>query len=187
MAGPGRRRVRGAPPPDLFALLTEKGVLRVVDARSGDRAVARALKTDISRGATALARTGTGLLLTGSTLHGFGLGDARLTWSPGGVHVPAVAGGLLMHWKDGRTLTPLDPRTGRSRGRERQFEGTGPAQCPPAVYAAAGRASAALRTTAKGLTETHTRTAPAPVTALTADALGWYACAGRKTVMAVNR
>ncbi|UIX30338.1 protein kinase domain-containing protein [Streptomyces sp. GQFP] len=198
----------GALPPDRFALLTEKGVLHVVDARSGDRTVARALKTEISRGATALARTGTvGLLLTGSTLHGFGLDDARLTWStpalgldacwtrrPGGSHVPVVAGGLLMHWKDGRTLTALDPRTGRSRGRERQFEGTGPAQCPPAVapdgatvYAAAGRACAALRTTAKGLTETHTRTAPAPVTALTADAHGWYACAGRKTVMAVNR
>ncbi|MFF3850451.1 protein kinase [Streptomyces sp. NPDC002328] len=197
----------GALPPDRFALLTEKGVLHIVAARSGARTVARALKTDIARGATALARTGAvGLLLTGSTLHGFGLDDARLIWStpalgldacwplrPGGVRVPVVAGGLLPHWKDGRTLTALDPRTGRSRGPARRFEGAGPAQCPPAVapdgttvYAAAGRACAALRTTAKGLTTTHTRTAPAPVTALTADALGWYACAGRETVMAVN-
>ncbi|QQM38629.1 serine/threonine-protein kinase [Streptomyces liliifuscus] len=197
----------GALPPDRFALLTEKGMLHIVDARSGDRVTARALKTGIARGATALARAGdAGLLLTGSTLHGFGLDDARLNWStpalgldacwprrPGGVHVPVVAGGLLLHWKDGRTLAALDPRTGRSRGRAKQFEGNGPAQCPPAVapdgtavYAAAGRACAALRTTAKGLTETHTRTAPAPVTALAADTRGWYACAGRKTVMAVN-
>ncbi|WP_328688803.1 serine/threonine-protein kinase [Streptomyces phaeochromogenes] len=198
----------GALPPDRFALLTEKGMLHIVDSRSGDRTAARALKAEIARGATALARTGTaGLLLTGSTLHGFGLDDARLSWStpalgldacwtrrPGGVHVPVVAGGLLLHWKDGRTLTALDPRTGRSRGRAKQFEDTGTAQCPPAVapdgatvYAAAGRACAALRTTTMGLTETHTRTAPAPVTALTADTRGWYACAGRKTVMAVNR
>ncbi|MFD3374263.1 MULTISPECIES: protein kinase [unclassified Streptomyces] len=197
----------GALPPDRFALLTEKGMLHIVDARSGDRIAARALKAEIARGATALARTGTaGLLLTGSTLHGFGLDDARLNWStpalgvdacwtrrPGGVHVPVVAGGLLLHWKDGRTLTALDPRTGQSRGRAKQFEDTGTAQCPPAVapdgatvYAAAGRTCAALRTTAKGLTETHTRTAPAPVTALAADTRGWYACAGRKTVMAVN-
>ncbi|MCX4911194.1 protein kinase [Streptomyces sp. NBC_00878] len=197
----------GALPPDRFALLTEKGMLHIVDARSGDRMAARTLKTGIARGATALARTGSaGLLLTGSTLHGFGLDDARLNWStpalgldacwtrrPGGVHVPVVAGGLLLHWKDGRTLTALDPRTGQSRGRTKQFEDTGPAQCPPAVapdgatvYAAAGRACAALRTTARDLTETHTRTAPAPVTALTADTRGWYACAGRKTVMAVN-
>ncbi|MDX3716075.1 protein kinase [Streptomyces europaeiscabiei] len=197
----------GALPPDRFALLTEKGVLHVVDARSGDRTVARVLRTDIARGATALARTGTaGLLLTGSTLHGFGLDDARLIWStpalgldacwtrhPGGIHVPVLAGGLLLHWKDGRTLTALDPRTGQSRGGAKQFEDTGPAQCPPAVapdgatvYAAAGRACAALRTTAKYLTETHTRTAPAPVTALAADTRGWYACAGRKTVIAVN-
>ncbi|TRO58175.1 protein kinase domain-containing protein [Streptomyces sp. IB201691-2A2] len=197
----------GALPPDRFALLTEKGTLHVIDARSGDRTAARALKTEIARGATALARTGTaGLLLTGSTLHGFGLDDARLAWStpavgldacwtrlPGGVHVPVVAGGLLLHWKDGHTLTALDPRTGQSHGRAKQFEDTGPAQCPPAVapdgttvYAAAGRACAALRTTAKDLTETHTRTAPAPVTSLTADTRGWYACAGRKTVIAVN-
>lgn len=197
----------GALPPDRFALLTEKGMLHIVDARSGDRTAARALKAEIARGATALARTGTaGLLLTGSTLHGFGLDDARPIWStpalgldacwtrgPGGVHVPVVAGGLLLHWKDGRTLTALDPRTGQSRGRAKQFEDTGTAQCPPAVapdgatvYAASGRACAALRTTTKGLTETHTRTAPAPVTALTADTRGWYACAGRKTVMAIN-
>lgn len=52
------------------------------------------------------------------------------------------------------------------------------------MYAAARRACAALRTTAKGLTGTHTPTAP--VAALTADTLGWYACAGRQTVMAVN-
>ncbi|MEU9955134.1 protein kinase [Streptomyces sp. NPDC050982] len=197
----------GALPPDRFALLTDKGMLHIVDARSGDRTAARALKTEIARGATALARTGTaGLLLTGSTLHGFGLDDARLTWStpalgldacwarrPGGVHVPVVAGGLLLHWKDGRTLTALDPRTGQSRGRTKQFGDTGPAQCPPAVapdgatvYAAAGRTCATLRTTAQDLTETHTRMAPAPVTALTADTRGWYACAGRKTVLAVN-
>ncbi|WP_228034236.1 outer membrane protein assembly factor BamB family protein [Streptomyces spongiae] len=176
----------GALPPDRFALLTETGALHVVDARSGDRTVARALRTDIARGATALARTGTaGLLLTGSTLHGFGLDDARLIWStpalgldacwtrrPGGVHVPVVAGGLLLHWKDGVTLTALDPRTGRSRGRAQQFEGTGPAQCPPAVapdgatvYAAAGRACAALRIDREGPdrnTHPHSSRPPSP-------------------------
>ncbi|MFJ3667245.1 protein kinase [Streptomyces sp. NPDC090106] len=197
----------GALPPDRFALLTEKGVLHIVDARSGHRTAARTLGTGIARGVTALARAGTtGLLLTGSTLHGFGLDDARLHWStpalgldacwtrhPGGVHTPVLASGLLLHWKDGHTLTLFDPRTGEPRGGTRQFADTGPAQCPPAVapdgvtvYAAAGRTCTALRTTTTNHTATHTRTAPAPVTALTADTHGWYACAGRKTVTAVN-
>ncbi|MBC9715949.1 protein kinase [Streptomyces sp. TRM66268-LWL] len=197
----------GTLPADRYTVLTTAGTLHIIDAATGHRLASRTLDAEIAHGATALASVGpAGLLLTGTTVHGFTADDARLRWSsptigldaswtrlPGGAAAPVVAGGLLLNWRDDRTLTALDPRTGRILGRPQEFDGTSPAQCPPAVapgqdtvYAAAGRTCTAFRATGTGLTRVAGRTAPAQVTALAADALGWYACAGRKTVLAVN-
>ncbi|MFF2849236.1 PQQ-binding-like beta-propeller repeat protein [Streptomyces sp. NPDC058001] len=187
-----------------FALLTDDGLLHVIDTDDGS-AVRRPRKlgVPVSPGSTALDRLGTvGLLLSGKDLYGLDPDTGAVVWNrpalgldacwtprPGGRRTCVGAGGLLLHWSSDRTLEAIEPSTGRRRWTVPDL-GDGPAQCPPVVegdtvYAAAGSEVVALRLTDRK--ERGRWPLNAPITALTADTRGPYTLTGRATVHAHNK
>ncbi|MGA4842718.1 PQQ-binding-like beta-propeller repeat protein [Streptomyces sp. G45] len=184
-----------------FALLSDTGDLHLVAARDGKRLARRALGIAAGRGTTALGQArGTGLVLGGGRLVAFDPDDGAVRWNrptaglaaswpsgPGGAAAPVTADGVLLHWADPGTLEAVDLADGGRRLWAAAFDAT--AQCPPAVgggvvYVTAGRECRALPP--RGGAPLARWRLDAEATALAADASGWYALLGGRSVRAVN-
>ena len=188
------------PGAESFAVLTVRGALHLLDARSGDRTALGKDAYTVTTGALALgAADDTGLLITAGRLHAFDPETAEPRWDvatlgvdsswplrTGGLRGPVTADGVVLHWSKADTVQTVNLASGEERW-ERRLEGV--AKVPPAVvgdtvYAAAGERCTALRLT-DGRPE-HTWTLPGIIGELAADASGWYARSGSSSVRAFN-